>query len=49
MEDVMRLIEEYVKEHPDVSELGGEYLSQNSKGLEDAITLIYDIFNALIP
>ena len=49
MNDVMRLIEEYAKKHPLAMECGSEYISQSDRAQVDALKLVYDIFDALVP
>lgn len=47
MKDIMDLIEDYIKIHPLSTELGSEYISQNDKAQQDALELIYKIFDYL--
>ena len=49
MDDVMRLIEEYGEKHPLALECGSEYISQSDEAQEDALTLVYHIFDSLLP
>lgn len=49
MDDVMRLIEEYAEKHPLALECGSEYISQSDEAQEDALELVYRIFDALVP
>lgn len=49
MEDVMRLIEEYIEKHPLAVQVGGEYISQSDEAQVDAIELVCKICEALIP
>lgn len=45
IEEIKALIAGYVKRHPLVEELGGEYIMQNDEAQEDAIQLVADIFD----
>jgi hypothetical protein len=47
MNEVTRLIEEYVDKHPLALECGSEYISQSDKAQVDAMELVYRIFDAL--
>ena len=49
MSDVMDLIEEYAKKHPLALECGSEYISQSDEAQLDALELVYEIFDALVP
>ena len=49
MTDVMRYIEEYAKKHPLALECGSEYIYQSDEAQVDAMKLVADIFDSLIP
>jgi hypothetical protein len=46
---IMDLIVAYGKEHPLAWECGGEYIAQDDDAQVDAIQLVCDIFDSLIP
>lgn len=48
-EDIMNLIIEYINKHPLAAECGSEYIYQDDKAQVDAIQLVADICDALIP
>ena len=49
MKDVMMLIEDYIEKYPLAAEMGSEFISQDDEAQEDALQLVYDIFDAIIP
>lgn len=48
-DDVFNLINEYAEKHPLALECGSEYIYQNDKAQVDALKLVADIFDRLIP
>ena len=49
MRDVMELIAEYAEKHPLAMECGSEYISQSDEARVDALQLVYNIFDNLVP
>lgn len=46
---IQSLLEEYIDKHPLAIQLGGEYIYQDDAAQVDAIQLVADIFDSLIP
>ena len=44
-EELLALIADFIEKHPLAKELGGEYIYQNDKAQEDAISLVANIFD----
>lgn len=49
MGNIMELIAEYGKKHPLAFECGSEYIMQNDEAQVDALELVCEIFDELIP
>lgn len=44
-ENIKAVLAWYIEKHPDVLNLGGEYIMQSDDAQEDAVQLVCDIFD----